>query len=174
MKILSLDLATKTGWCIAEGGKILSSGVESLAVRRGESAGMIFIRFRAFFAEMLSTTLADLVVYEDPLYMGRSTAATRRILIGMATHTESICVEKGFEYTAVHGATLKGYILGSVGLKGRAKKLMGEAAAIIWPEHVFIDDNEIDAVCLCEYSYHQYDPGAQRGRRLFFLEEVRV
>lgn len=173
LKILTLDLATKSGWSLCENGKFLSSGVENFAVHRGESAGMLFVRFRGFLSEMLSVTQPDLVGYEDPLYMGRSNAAARRILIGMATHTESMCIEKGVEFTAIHGATLKVYILGSVGLKGRSKKLMAEAAALLWPEHVFIDDNEIDACALCDYLSFLYTSGEQEPRcHLTFLEDV--
>ena len=168
MKILALDLATRTGWAIAEGGKLLSSGTEDFAVRRGESAGMIFVRFRRFLLEMLSMAQPDLVGYEDPLFMGRSNAAARRILIGLATHAESICVERGVDFTPTHGATLKKYALGSAGLKGRSKKLMVDAAAIVWPEHVFVDDNESDACWLCDYLHYLYSQ--ERTGRLVFLE----
>lgn len=170
MKILALDLSTKTGWGLCEKGKILSSGVENFAVRRGESAGMVFVRARGFLSEMISVARPDLVGYEDPLYMGRSNAAARRILIGLATHTESMCIEKGVEFTAIHGAELKRYALGCMGLKGRSKKLMVEAAALAWPNHQFIDDNESDAVWLCDYLHFLYTSGEREPKgRLIFL-----
>jgi hypothetical protein len=38
MNILSLDMATKTGWALKENGRIVS-GVQAFAKQRGESPG---------------------------------------------------------------------------------------------------------------------------------------
>ena len=49
MKILALDLATKSGWATNVDHQ---SGVQVFDVRRGESPGMRFLRCRAWLGEM--------------------------------------------------------------------------------------------------------------------------
>jgi hypothetical protein len=49
MKVLALDLATKSGWATNVGRQ---SGVQTFDVKRGESPGMRFLRCRAWLGEM--------------------------------------------------------------------------------------------------------------------------
>jgi hypothetical protein len=49
--ILALDLATVTGWALQEGLRY-ESGYESFGVKRGESPGMRFVKFRRWLQDM--------------------------------------------------------------------------------------------------------------------------
>ena len=44
MRILALDLATKTGWALWDGARI-ESGVQDFTKGRGESNGMLLLKF---------------------------------------------------------------------------------------------------------------------------------
>ena len=45
MKILAIDAATKTGWCFWHS-EMIESGVQDFTKQRGESNGIMFLRFR--------------------------------------------------------------------------------------------------------------------------------
>ena len=50
--ILALDCATKTGWCLMKDGKVYESGCQDFSKTRGESNGMVFIRFRMWLQDL--------------------------------------------------------------------------------------------------------------------------
>ena len=63
MRILALDPATRTGWCVMDG-SFIASGTWDLSVRRDESSGMRLIRLRTKLNEIHKETNVDLLVYE--------------------------------------------------------------------------------------------------------------
>ncbi|WP_432214628.1 hypothetical protein, partial [Salmonella enterica] len=72
--VLALDLATKTGWALVDRQGVLTSGVQSFPLRRGESPGMRWLRFRRWLREIVA--LAQLkpggvIACELPLAGGR-------------------------------------------------------------------------------------------------------
>jgi len=162
VNILALDLGTKTGWALAEGGRV-ESGVQDFAPKRGESAGMRYVAFRRWLAEIAFrggpeavNNPVDLIVYEMPHLRGGAAAT---VLAGLQTRVEEFCAEWTIEYTPVHSATLKKFTTGS----GRGDKAaMGEAARRRgWLNHVtavMIDDNEGDAICLLHYALAELVP----------------
>lgn len=50
MSNLALDLGKKTGWATFTGGKF--SGEQNFLLKRGESAGMLYLRFRRWLYQM--------------------------------------------------------------------------------------------------------------------------
>lgn len=157
MKILALDLATNSGWASVEGDTIMVSGTVNFAIKRGESPGMLFVRFRAWLEEMLNTLKPDIVGYELPHHRG---GAATRVLVGMCTHLESVCASKNIEYTGVRSNILKKHATG----KGRAgKEVMVAKAEEAWPTISFIDDDHADAVWIADYVYSVFvSPGKGR------------
>ena len=156
-KILALDLATNSGWASVEGDTIMVSGTVNFAIKRGESPGMLFVRFRVWLEEMLETLKPDIVGYELPHHRG---GAATRVLVGMCTHLESVCASKNIEYTGVRSNTLKIHATG----KGRAgKEVMVAKAEEAWPTISFIDDDHADAVWIADYIYSVFvSPGKGR------------
>lgn len=69
MIILSLDCATKTGWALIKDGRVFESGVQDFTKRRGDSNGMLFLRFRNWLGAMLDMGPA-LVAYERAHHRG--------------------------------------------------------------------------------------------------------
>ncbi|MGH7731553.1 MAG: hypothetical protein ACRENJ_09940, partial [Candidatus Eiseniibacteriota bacterium] len=141
MKLLALDLGTRTGWALSSGAG-LESGVQAFDLKRGESPGMRYIRFRRWLEEVGAGV--ELIVYEAAHHRG---GAATEIAAGLTTRVQEFCAGRGLEHASVHTATLKKWTTG----KGNADKVaMLEAVARRWKPCE--DDNEADAVALLYYA----------------------
>ena len=140
MKILSLDCGTKTGWSTG-----YISGVEEFAVKRGESPGMRFLKFRGWLSTMLEI-LPDIkvIIYEQAHHRGGAATACG---VGMVTVVLEFAAQHNIETMSVHSGTLKKYATG----KGNAGKPEMIAEAIN-RGYSPIDDNEADAQLMLEYA----------------------
>lgn len=113
MKILALDCATKTGWCLLdESGKIIESGVQSFEKRRGESNGLVFLRFRNWLGKLIEFRPggAQLLVYERAHMRG---GAATELCVGLQTRVQELAAEKMIESLPVPSTTLKKWATGS-------------------------------------------------------------
>lgn len=145
MNVLSLDMATKTGWAVFFDGMI-DSGVQTFELKRGESHGMRFLRFRAWLQEMkeLCPGKIDLISFEQAHHRG---GPATQLAVGMMTDALAFAADIGAETMPVHTGTLKKFATG----KGNAgKEAMKEAARKMG--YLPIDDNEADACLLLEYT----------------------
>ena len=147
--ILGLDCATKTGWAVCEGGKILESGVQDFTKKRGDSNGMMFLRYRQWLSEMLYTYKVSLCVYEQAHHRG---GAATEICVNLTGRVQEECDRLKIEYATVHTGTLKKFATGS----GSAKKpeIMAAAEKIIGRPP--IDDNEADAIFISLWAHNEY------------------
>ena len=139
MRILALDLATKTGWAHSSG----PSGVQSFALRRGDSSGMRFVYLRAWLTRMEENEPFDLIAYEQPHHRG---GRATEVLLGLATTVQGWAAENGKEVTTRSTSELKKHATG----KGKASKL----SMMLSAERKFgrepEDDNEADAMWLLD------------------------
>ena len=149
MKILSIDSATKTGFCILVNGKIFESGTVDFSKKRGESNGMLFLRFRAWLGNVLSAMKFDVVVYEQAHHRG---GAATEICVNLTGRIQEACAERGVEFASVHSGTLKKWTCGS----GKADKSEMIAKAKILLGREPLDDNEADAVNMAVYAEAEY------------------
>jgi len=146
VKILGLDCATKTGWAVADGtGKIIESGVQDFTKRRGESNGILFMRFRKWLLELTTTTAANVIAYERAHFRG---GAATELCVGLQTRVQEIAAEKSINVLPIHTAELKKYATG----RGNADKseMMTTAGLILGRDP--LDDNEADAVHLAGFA----------------------
>ena len=154
--ILALDTATNTGWAVGRKNcsewRLVESGVQRFDVRRGESPGLRFMRFRAWLSELwrLSGPF-DLAIYEQAHHRG---GAATEFCVGLTTRVVEFAVENKIEHAAVHTGTLKKAIAGS----GHADKaaMMRKAAELFGRQPC--DENEADALCLLRYAIDTYSP----------------
>ena len=140
MRILSLDTGTKTGWATEN-----LSGVEEFAIKRGESPGMRFLKFRGWLTIMLKLIPElDVIIYEQAHHRGGAATACG---VGMVTVVLEFAAQHGIETMSVHSGTLKKYATG----KGNAGKpeMIAEA---IRRGYKPVDDNEADAILMLEYA----------------------
>jgi len=163
MNILSLDMATSTGWAVQRSGATFS-GVQSFATRRGESpgSGLKYLRFTKWLDDMLVNYDIDLVVYEIPNQRG---GAATEFLLGMLGHMKS-CIERANEVRRVSGrggaeilfqgvaiSTLKKFATGE---KGANKDAMVAAARERWPDQAVADDDQADALHLLAWAKNEF------------------
>jgi len=155
MQILAIDASSKTGWCLLdETGKIIESGVQSFEKRRGESNGLVFLRFRNWLGKLIEFRPggAQLLVYERAHMRG---GAATELCVGLQTRVQELAAEKMIESLPVPSTTLKKWATGS----GHANKVAMILAAKQYLGRNPEDDNEADAVLLARYAYDQYGNG---------------
>ncbi|WP_294203030.1 hypothetical protein [uncultured Chryseobacterium sp.] len=137
MNILALDIATKTGWACDT-----ASGTWDFKTKRGESAGMVHIRFKARLKEFLSLEKIDIVVYEQP--SGRNKAPII-FAAKMIAHLEEYCLENKIQVANYPAKEIKKFWTGN----GNAgKPAMIAEAQSRFPDLEIIDDNHADALAL--------------------------
>ncbi len=159
MRILALDCATKTGWAICEGGKIIESGVQEFSLQRGESNGMRFLRFNRWLSEMVLAI--DVIAYEQAHHRG---GAATEVCVGMTTRVQELAASRKCECLPVHTGRLKKWATGN----GAASKdaMIEEASSRIIAQDLhamlvtIIDDNHADAILLALYAWSEvgHDP----------------
>lgn len=141
--ILAIDPGRKCGWALFED-DITESGVMDFSLKRGESQGMVFVRFNAWLKKMIAHHLPGVVIYEMPHHRG---GPATQLLYGMTTRIQERCDLCNIQYTAIHSATLKKFATGS----GRAnKEEMTREARTKW-EKPYIEDDEADALWMMEW-----------------------
>jgi Holliday junction resolvasome RuvABC endonuclease subunit len=147
MKILALDLGTRTGWAFGDTDSPgrLHHGVQDFSLKRGESPGMRFLRFDRWMFEMIMGDKPDMIIYEMPHHRGGHATAVLSGLVGILL---KVCAESKIEHMHVHSATLKKFATGS----GRASK--GEMVQQVFISYrvKVIDDNEADAIHMWHYA----------------------
>lgn len=150
--VLGLDCALKTGWAIYDSGtgKIIESGVESFAKQRGESNGIVFLRYRNWLHKLMGFVPAiDIVIYEQAHYRG---GAATEVCVGLTTRVQEVSEYRKIAYGHVRTRELKLWATG----KGNASKaeMIEAARAVLGREP--IDDNEADAVHIARWGGERY------------------
>lgn len=152
MIILGLDMASKTGWAIFDSSthRVIESGVQEFPLKRGESNGGRFLRFRAWLKQITGfLPPIELVAYEQAHFRG---GAATELCVGFQTRAQEIAAEMGIVCEGVHTGTLKKWATGS----GSAGKgiMMLKAAKYLGRNP--IDDNEADAVLIAVWAAETY------------------
>lgn len=135
MNVLALDIATKTGWKTKT-----ASGVWDLTPNRGESSGMRLVRFKAKLIELAGLEDINLISYERPAGMHKSSIMVASEMVGIL---KELCVYLNIELACYSATQIKKFATG----KGNANKETMIKAAV---ELGFnpADDNEADAIHL--------------------------
>ena len=138
MKILALDVATKTGFKTET-----ASGVWDFnKQKRGDSYGMRLIRFKSSVREILDLEKIDIVVYERPAGMFKSSIMVASEMVSVVI---VMCEEMGLDYTAYSASEIKKFWTG----KGNAnKQAMIDETQKRYPELVIETDDQADAIAL--------------------------
>ena len=115
MKILALDVASKTGFCAGTTERNFISGVWDLSIKRDESSGMRLIRFKRKLVEMIEVEKPDVVVFERSAGRFMSAVIKQAELHGVL---ELYLEENKINYRAYSASEIKKYATG----KGNANK----------------------------------------------------
>lgn len=139
MKILALDIATKTGWAT-----LTSSGVWDLKPNRGESEGMRVVRFKAKVKEIITLEEITLVSYERPAGMHKSSIMVASEMVGVL---KDLCIELKVNLACYSATEIKKHATG----KGNSnKEAMIKTATEKFTRIKIIDDNHADALWLLD------------------------
>ena len=145
MKILALDLGSRTGWATSAGSHI-TSGFHEFKPDRFEGGGMRYLKFKAWLDRLKEQLMGlDLVMFEEVRMHAGTTAA--HIYGGFMAHLTAWCEAEKIPYQGVPVGTIKKHATG----KGNAGKLqMIQAMQNLG--HVVTDDNEADALAILYYA----------------------
>ena len=137
--ILSLDIATKTGFCTAT-----ASGTWDLSPKRDESAGMRCIRFKGKLKEICPVEEIKLIVFEMAAGFHKNALIVEAELIGVL---KLFCEENGIQYKSYPAKSIK---KNATGNGNAGKPLMIEAAQKYKPGVTSSD--EADAIHIYHYA----------------------
>lgn len=131
-RYLGLDIGTHTGWCVAEGDKIIGSGVRDFSVKASEHVGKRGIKFYNF---IMSLGQVDEIYYEKINFGGgfknksgkwvNSTNDGREFHHGLMMLVNMYSASFAIPMFGIHPGTLKKDFTGS----GTSKKKQMCAAA---------------------------------------------
>lgn len=153
MRLVAIDLGTTSACVIADGCRPLVVAEWDCSVRRGESNGMRFLRFRRYLAQVLDDGPVRIVGYERPGVLKSGPAYA--VLYGLVAEVESACTERRIDYLGVRPSELKKLALGKGGGPGTDKKAMVAAAKARWPS-IEMTDNIADALFVMEILKEAY------------------
>lgn len=142
MRILSLDLGTKTGWAVKDGSGLISSGSQSFQPGRFEGGGMRFLKFKTWLTDMKATVGGlDAVYFEEVRRHAGVDAA--HAYGGFLAHLTAWCEHHGIPYQGVPVGTIKRHATGA-GNANKDAMIAAMRAKGFDPK----DDNEADALAL--------------------------
>lgn len=148
-RILCLDLATQTGWALAQhvaGQLSITSGTQSFHAGRFEGAGMRFLKFHRWLEDMHLLSGGVTTIYFEEVRRHASTDAAHAYGGFMGKLTEW-CELRGVPYQGVPVQTIKKHLTH----KGNASK-KEVIDAVKAKGHTPQDDNEADALALLYWS----------------------
>lgn len=162
MKILALDLATKTGWAHSDG----ASGYWELKIYPDESQGMRLIRFESKLREVIETVGVMVCVFEavtvgvnqNQKSQAKSNFSGVKLCVELQAIVKRLAdlEDSGFECMSVNLNTIKAHALPHA--KTRDKEAMQNAARLKWPHINIEDDNQADALWLLDYAQKRLVP----------------
>ena len=156
MKLLTLDLATKTGFAVGDisSGERPLSGTHTLP-STGTDIGRFLLAFDRWVSDLIVFHKPSLVVFEAPLFLagGKSNISTARKLMCLAGMTEYFCSKHKVMVRECNVSTIKKYFTGN----GRADKpkMIAAAKALGFEPK---DDNEADALAIYFYTMNKLHP----------------
>lgn len=120
--VLSLDLATQTGWAYLANG-LISSGSVGFHLKKKEGPGARFLKFRSWLREQFEIVKPEKVVYEE--VMRWSSGAAAKCYCGLLAILQTECEAKGIAIQGYHVGSIKKFATGN----GSASKDQMIAAA---------------------------------------------
>lgn len=137
MKILAIDQASTSGWCVSEN----LHGIWDFKTRADESHGMKLLRFKAKLKEVCEAEGVEVVVYERVAGFHKNAIIHAAKMVAVI---ESFCEDNGIQYRAYSATEIKKYATG----KGNANKDKMVASCIERYGFTPVTDDEADATFL--------------------------
>lgn len=139
MKVLSLDIASTTGWALSSN----IYGTWDLKTKKDESMGMKLIRFRAKLKEIHDLEQLDVIVYERAAGQHKASLIHEAKLIAIV---EEFCELNNIQYKSYSAKEIKKFATGN-GNAGKPAMILAAKSKYNYEGN---DDNEADAIHLNE------------------------
>lgn len=139
MKVLSLDIASTTGWAISP----TLYGTWDLKTRKDESMGMKLIRFRSKLKEICKLEDIKIVIYERPAGQHKNSIIHEAKLIAVV---EEFCEDNQIDYRAYSAKEIKSFATGN-GNANKKDMILAAQQKYGYPGN---NDNEADAILMLE------------------------
>ena len=160
-RVLALDVASCTGWATNCLGGHVEAGTQEFGLRRGESAGMRYRRFRLWLQEQFAELQPEVVAYEAPV-AHHSGAHAAELAYALISRVQEECETAALDCVGLAPSALKRYATG----KGVAEKgAMVEAARERFPSLAVEDHNAADALLLLAWALDGFPEAAPAKRR---------
>lgn len=145
-RLLALDLGSTCGWAALPRSGFVTSGSAAFKPDRFSGAGMVFLRFERFLADLhRDASPFDAVVFEEVRAHAGTLAA--QVYGGFVAHLTAWCERARVPYLGVPVATIKRHATGK-GNAGKLEVIAAMRAKGFDPR----DDNEADALALLDYA----------------------
>lgn len=147
--ILTLDIATVTGWAVSQPGRNgpLYGSHRMVSGPVGDDLGRALAAFRDWLSDTLAVHNPDEIWFEAPVPTTNRSIATMRLLMAYPAFAEELAYRRGTPVFEAHSGTIRKAVLGS----GRAQK----SDVLAWAYrkgHTPQDDNAADALLLLAYA----------------------
>jgi Holliday junction resolvasome RuvABC endonuclease subunit len=146
--ILSLDLATQTGWAYSSAG-LVTSGSEGFQLKKKDGPGVRFLKFRSWLRDQIEIVKPELIVFEE--VMRWSSGAAAKCYCGLLAILQTECEAKGISYEGVHVGTIKKAATKN-GAASKEQMIKAAKDRGYKPQ----DDNEADAIHLLHIYLDRY------------------
>lgn len=153
MRILAIDLSSHTGFAIGDTDGEPRCGTLELP-KTGEDVGTFLLAFDCWIRDIVALEKPTVICFEAPILMaGKTSLATARKLMGLASHTEFVAADLHITCREANIMTVKAFFAGT----GRASKddMIAAARRYGWTPR---NDNEADALAVWSYSSHTMAP----------------
>lgn len=141
--ILALDIGTNCGWAMRNKDGAIVSDVARFPSTRFSGAGMRYVHFRKWLADMLGESPVDLVYFEEVHNHGKAGTAAAHLYGGFVAILMAYCEQHKIPYQGIGVGQTKKLWTG----KGNANKeaMLEEARRRGFKP---ADDNEADALAI--------------------------
>lgn len=144
MKILALDLGSKTGWAL--GGQTITCGTEAFNNNRFSGGGMRYLKFKNWLNEIHKISGGIEAIYFEEVRRHIGTTAAH-VYGGLLAILTAWCEENKIPYEGIPVGTIKKHATG----KGNSgKPLMISSAKEKWPHLDIVDDNTADSLWILD------------------------
>lgn len=154
MKLLCLDLATRSGWSIWAPGEPVRYGSFRLPDGQYHDLGHRLLRYGNWLGQRISDERPQRIYYEAPWVGPQTSQDTVKLLFGLASMTAMLGAKTGVKTVEQNNASVRKHFLGRANTTGRKeikKRVMAACADIGWAPK---NDDEADALALLDFAVH--------------------
>lgn len=170
--ILTLDIATRTGWAAGRPGSSPEWGARDFSDKAGN--GAVVGRFRHSVNALCFKLKPRVIAFESPYVRQPTDPLVLRRLYGMVSQVEAVAWELKIRCFEARPQEIAKFFVGNGGLKREQKKLAMIAKCLEHGWDVEGDEDAAEALALWAMAEAQFDPYAAARRLRAIAEAARA